>query len=227
MVGDWIKLHRKLLESAVASDPIVGWVWVNLLLRANWEKRQLMDGTWLEPGQLVIGRERFSEEVGLTVKQVRRALDSLRKCQNIVIKGARRGTTVTICNWRTYQGYDSTEGPEKGPERGQKRARKGPENKKLRKEELKNPTTWGKARPRTVDDVKTFWTEKELNGDPASSWDHFESNGWRVGGRAAMKDWRAAARNWSRRQFKDNGQPQGTLDFLKQMEFDDEGNRIS
>lgn len=29
--------------------------------------------------------------------------------------------------------------------------------------------------------------------------DHFESNGWKVGGRAAMKDWKAAARNWMRR----------------------------
>ena len=29
--------------------------------------------------------------------------------------------------------------------------------------------------------------------------DHFESNGWRVGGRGPMKDWQAAFRNWCRR----------------------------
>ena len=29
--------------------------------------------------------------------------------------------------------------------------------------------------------------------------DHFSSNGWKVGGKAPMKDWRAAARNWVRR----------------------------
>jgi hypothetical protein len=29
--------------------------------------------------------------------------------------------------------------------------------------------------------------------------DHFESNGWRVGGRGPMRDWRAAFRNWCRR----------------------------
>jgi len=29
--------------------------------------------------------------------------------------------------------------------------------------------------------------------------DHYESNGWRVGGRGPMKDWKAAFRNWCRR----------------------------
>jgi hypothetical protein len=28
--------------------------------------------------------------------------------------------------------------------------------------------------------------------------DHFTSNGWRVSGRAPMKDWKAALRNWKR-----------------------------
>lgn len=29
--------------------------------------------------------------------------------------------------------------------------------------------------------------------------DHYEANGWRQGGKTALKDWRAAARNWVRR----------------------------
>lgn len=36
-------------------------------------------------------------------------------------------------------------------------------------------------------------------GEAEQFWDHFESNGWRVGGRAPMKDWQAAFRNWCRR----------------------------
>lgn len=35
---------------------------------------------------------------------------------------------------------------------------------------------------------------------------HFESNGWKVGGKGAMKDWRAAVRNWQSNDF--NGSPQ-------------------
>jgi len=31
---------------------------------------------------------------------------------------------------------------------------------------------------------------------------HFESNGWKVGGKAAMKNWKAAAKNWIARDEK-------------------------
>ena len=35
-------------------------------------------------------------------------------------------------------------------------------------------------------------------------YNHFESNGWLVGGKAKMKDWKAAARNWIKRSEKFN-----------------------
>lgn|GEM_PF-2105923 len=41
--------------------------------------------------------------------------------------------------------------------------------------------------------------------DGAAFHDHFQSNGWKVGGRAPMKDWKAAARNWVRRNHKGSG----------------------
>ena len=33
--------------------------------------------------------------------------------------------------------------------------------------------------------------------------DHYESNGWKVGGKAPMKCWKSATRNWMRRNFDD------------------------
>lgn len=41
--------------------------------------------------------------------------------------------------------------------------------------------------------------------------DHFESNGWRVGGKTPMKDWRAAVRTWKRRREDEATKP--TLTF--------------
>jgi hypothetical protein len=35
--------------------------------------------------------------------------------------------------------------------------------------------------------------------DAEAFYDHYESNGWKVGGRSAMKDWQAAVRNWLKR----------------------------
>jgi len=47
--------------------------------------------------------------------------------------------------------------------------------------------------------------------DVESAFDYYESNGWKVGGRASVKDWRACARNCQRRSnqqpTKGNNQP--------------------
>lgn len=56
--------------------------------------------------------------------------------------------------------------------------------------------------PPTLDQVKDYWREKNLNGDPEHFRDHFENCDWRLsGGRGkVMKKWRLAANNWSRNQ---------------------------
>src|SRR5210317_1995756 len=102
--GGWIKLHRKIRNSAVWSDPVVGWIWVNLLLEANWERRQLLTGDWLEAGELIIGQAKFARELGITRKRLRTALGRLEDCGTIKTgqQRARKGTHITICNYTTY-----------------------------------------------------------------------------------------------------------------------------
>ena len=52
----------------------------------------------------------------------------------------------------------------------------------------------------TVEQVRAFAAENDLpTADVEKFWDHYESNGWRVGGRSPMKNWQAAFRNWLRR----------------------------
>ena len=63
------------------------------------------------------------------------------------------------------------------------------------------PDSPGRARfvPPTVEEVAAFARSEGVRVDAQAFVDHFTSNGWRVGGKAAMRDWRAAARNWARR----------------------------
>lgn len=56
-------------------------------------------------------------------------------------------------------------------------------------------------KPPTIGEVRTYWLEMKLAGTDEEFYDHFESNGWMVG-RAPMKNWQAAARNWSRNESK-------------------------
>lgn len=51
--------------------------------------------------------------------------------------------------------------------------------------------------PPSLDEVITFFNEKEKSDQEAEKFfNHFESNGWLVGGKTKMKNWQAAARNW-------------------------------
>ena len=38
--------------------------------------------------------------------------------------------------------------------------------------------------------------KKATEIDAQKFYNHFQSNGWLVGGKSKMKDWKAAARNW-------------------------------
>ena len=51
--------------------------------------------------------------------------------------------------------------------------------------------------PPTQDAVYIFFEEKQATQLEAEKFfNYFESNGWLVGGKTKMKDWKAAARNW-------------------------------
>ena len=145
MADSWLKLHRKSRHSAAFEDPLMWKVWCGLLMDANWERRQLYNGLILEPGQLMIGQEKYAEDLGVTRKVLRLRLQWLEKCGNVATERAKNGTLVTICNWATYQRTQDEEGPASGPRKGQGRAKEGPrkgqgrarEEEKKEEEEVK------------------------------------------------------------------------------------------
>jgi len=53
----------------------------------------------------------------------------------------------------------------------------------------------------SVQDVAEYATGICANVDPQAFCDHYTANGWRVG-RNAMKDWKAAVRNWAKRDLE-------------------------
>lgn len=66
-----------------------------------------------------------------------------------------------------------------------------------KKNNSKPPTSRKRFVPPELDEVKTYFKEKRSSFQQAEMFfNHFESNGWMVGGRSKMKNWKAAARNW-------------------------------
>lgn len=78
----------------------------------------------------------------------------------------------------------------------------------------------GKAKrftPPTLDEVKAYCDERGNSIDPQRFIDYYQANGWKVG-KASMKDWKAAVRNWESREKpgeKKKELSQEDLEFLK------------
>lgn len=87
------------------------------------------------------------------------------------------------------------------------------EKEKLRQKKKKSAQLSPNQSPKippTFTEVKLFFEEKDTPLSEAERFfDHYESNGWLVGGKSKMKNWEAAARNWLKnsKKFNNNLKP--------------------
>lgn len=131
----WIKLHRSIEEWGWWTEPFTAHLFMQLLLEANWKP-----GSWrgieIPVGGLVTSRKKLAEKTGLSEKQVRTALDRLKKTGEITCQPVWKATLIVVTNYARFQqlgNYASEitqnshpEGPAKGPAKGQQRASKRP-----------------------------------------------------------------------------------------------------
>jgi len=67
-----------------------------------------------------------------------------------------------------------------------------PNEAKRNEESLSN-----KFHPPHLSEIQMYFAEKDAPAEEADKFfNHYESNGWLVGGKSKMRNWRAAARNW-------------------------------
>lgn len=116
----WIKLHRKIVESAIFSDPDLLRLWIYCLSKAAYrpttviiEKQEIL----LKPGQFVTGRFSLHAEYNAGVaprKKIKETtlwnwLKRLEKFGNLDIKSYNKYSVVTVVKWDEYQDTLTTE----------------------------------------------------------------------------------------------------------------------
>jgi len=148
MAGDWIKLHRRLLDSFVNSDAGLMHLWINLLIRANW-KPSWFAKKRIEVGQVAFSVGNFADVLKVSASTLRRRLRELESGGQINVTATSKFTIVTICNWRSYQEFigparrtddttlDATDDTASGEQAVHKRRTDDTHPKKLRREEGK------------------------------------------------------------------------------------------
>ncbi len=115
----WIKLYRQFLLWEWYKDIPTKTVFLHLLIKANNADSKWKGNTILR-GQLFTSISHISEETGLTIKQVRIAISKLESTKEVAIKGANKGTMITICKYDTYQPLEKTKGQAKRQSKGNK-----------------------------------------------------------------------------------------------------------
>jgi len=101
MIG-WIKIHRQILDWEWYSDNNAFRVFMHLILKAN-HKEKRYKGIELKSGSVVTSRDILAMETGLSVRQIRTALDKLKTTNEVTIKTSSKGTIIQVVNYEKYQ----------------------------------------------------------------------------------------------------------------------------
>lgn len=101
-MSGWIKIHRQILEWEWYSDNNSFRVFLHLLLKAN-HKQKRYKGLELKIGTIITSRDILAIETGLSVQQIRTALDKLKSTNEVTIKTSSQGTIIEVVNYAKYQ----------------------------------------------------------------------------------------------------------------------------
>lgn len=122
MERGYVKLWRKTLDSGILQHPAAWQLFGYLLLKTSHRPhRQIIGGVVfdLKPGEVAFGRQKAAADLGLSEKQIRTALDMLKKLEIVDCEATNRCTTISFVNWHRYQEYGPADGPADGQADGQ------------------------------------------------------------------------------------------------------------
>ena len=101
----FITLHRKMLEWEWFTDINTSHVFLYCLLKANFETKKWR-GINIKRGSFITSLEHISKDTGLTVRQVRTALDKLKSTGELTSQSTSQYSIISIKNYNLYQDYD-------------------------------------------------------------------------------------------------------------------------
>ena len=106
MERGYVKLWRKCLDSGLIRNATAWQLFGYLLLKTTHRAhRQLVGGMVfdLQPGDVIYGRKKASEELGASEQTLRTAIKLLEKLEIVTTKSTNKCTIISFVNWNRYQ----------------------------------------------------------------------------------------------------------------------------
>lgn len=121
--GEYIKVFRKLLEWEWYTDVNTTKLFMHCLLKANWKA-----GSWhgfkYERGQFITSLATLAHESGLTVKEVRTALNHLERTGEVASKKYPKFRVITVLSFNKFQSMGKQTGKQRASS-GQGKGKQG------------------------------------------------------------------------------------------------------
>lgn len=103
--GNWVKLHRSLIDWEWWDDHNATRLLICLLLSVNYEDKK-WKGVEVKAGSMVLSWETLSHKSHLTVKQCRTAMSKLEKSGEVTRETTNKYQVVTLAKWEDLKSVD-------------------------------------------------------------------------------------------------------------------------
>lgn len=227
----YIKISRKLDDWEHADNLAMIGFWVRLLLLASWEDKKKV-----KRGEIVTTITVLADMCGCSERTIFRYIQKLKESGEIETTTNHRNTKIRIVNYDMYQ---QTPKRKQSCQIGRTAVRtdgrtavrtdvmteddsqpylKNKRSNELKNKEINGNTSMSTFKKPTLEEVQEYISQNLMTVDAQEFIDYYASNGWMVG-KHRMEDWKAAIRNWERRnqkQFKSEKKQEG-----KDWSFDD------
>ena len=184
-----IKLHRRMTKWRWYRDGNTMRLFLHLILTANWEDCDFETIT-VHRGQRVASRRTLAEEIGMSEREVRTAINHLISTNEVTSVSTSKYTVFTVINYDAYQTATS------------KATSDRPQLKKDKKEKKDNnafsppsSSSLSCTAAATEEEVKAYAAEIGAGCDASAFYRTMQEQGWQSGGKP-VRNWKAVFRAW-------------------------------
>lgn len=194
MDNTFIKLSRKIQLWRWYQDANTMRVFIHILLNANVYDHDFENIT-VKRGQWVTSVSKISEQLNISTRSIRTALNHLKSTNEVAIKTTPKYSIITVKNYNQYQKVTkcptiNRQTDDKQVTNDRQQYKKGKERKRRKERDIPS-----------FSEVEQFIRTENLNVDAKKFFDYYEERKWQIADKP-IDDWKSLLKTWSKNEHK-------------------------